>query len=254
MGHRGGVASGSSAPPARSSTGGQPRPPVLDPVPVADPVEEVPPVPPVLRSVGELDAVVGQHGVDPLRHLLREADEEADGDRPPLALVELGVGQLPRPVDGDEEVELALLSADLGEVEVEVPELDRSRSRVALEPLLRRGLPLQLREPADPVALEAAVERGAREVGDRRLQRVEAVVQGEERVAAEGDDSGFLLRGEHGRARSLRSHRCVLDRLAPSPLGDGLPVNPMLLGQGTHSLLAALDGSADGLRRAGAAV
>ena len=56
------------------------------------------------------------------------------------------------------------------------------------------------------------MERGAREVGDRRLERVEAVVEGEERVAAEGDDGRLLLGREDRRARRLRPHRGVLDR------------------------------------------
>ena len=119
---------------------------------------------------------------------------------------------------------------------------------VPLELLLRLSLPLQLREPADPIALEAPVERGAREVGDRRPERVETVVKGEQRVLTEGHDGRFLLDREHGGAGALRPHRRVVDRRSAPPLRDDLTVDPMALSEGGYGLLAPLDGPADGLR------
>lgn len=59
---------------------------------------------------------------------------------------------------------------------------------------------------------------------------------------------------EHRRARRLRPHQGVLDRPTLTPLGDGLAVDAVSLGEGGYGLLAALDGAADGVRGAGAAV
>jgi hypothetical protein len=61
-------------------------------------------------------------------------------------------GVLRRPVHGHEEVQLAFLGADLGDVDVEVAE------RTALEGLLRGLIALDLGQSADAVALEATVQ------------------------------------------------------------------------------------------------
>ena len=51
-----------------------------------------------------------------------------------------------------------------------------------------RTLAVEIGQPADTVALEAAVQSGAGELRDRRLQGIEAIVERQERVAPEGDD------------------------------------------------------------------
>jgi len=43
------------------------------------------------------------------------------------------------------------------------------------------------------VALQAAVQGRARQVRDRRLKRVEAIIERQQCVLAEGDDDRFLL-------------------------------------------------------------
>ncbi len=48
-------------------------------------------------------------------------------------------------------------------------------------------------QSADAVALQATVQRRAGQVRDRRLERVEAIVEGQERVAAKGDDDRLVL-------------------------------------------------------------
>lgn len=50
-------------------------------------------------------------------------------------------------------------------------------------------------------------QRGPGEVRDRRLQTIEAVVERQQRVLAEGDDDRLLLDCEHGEARLLGAHR-----------------------------------------------
>ena len=66
--------------------------------------------------------------------------------------MQLDEGELGGAVDGDEQVELAFFGPHLGDVDVEVAD------RVALELLLRRLVALDLRQPADAVALQAAMQ------------------------------------------------------------------------------------------------
>ena len=85
-------------------------------------------------------------------------------------------GELGGAVDGHEQVELAFGGLHLGDVDVEVAD------RVALELLLGRLVAFDLRQAADAVALQAAMQGRARQVRDRRLQGIEAVVQRQQRV------------------------------------------------------------------------
>jgi hypothetical protein len=104
------------------------------------------------RFFGKLDAVVRQDGVDLIGNggdELVEKLSRRDGGRLRL---QPGEGVLRGPVHGHEEVELALLGADLGDVDVEVAE------RVALEGLLGGLVAKGLGQPADAVPLEAAVQ------------------------------------------------------------------------------------------------
>jgi hypothetical protein len=64
----------------------------------------------------------------------------------------LDEGELRGAVDSDEHVQLALLGPDLGNVDVEVAD------RVALEFPLRRFVALDIREPADAMALQTAMQ------------------------------------------------------------------------------------------------
>ena len=124
----------------------------------------------VLREVGELDAVVGEHRVDEVGHGVDQGVEEGCCRLGVGAFDELHEGELRGPVDGNEEVELAFGGSHFGDVDVEVAD------RVALEGLLRRLVALDLRQPADAVAQEAAVQGRAGEPWDGRLQGVETVI------------------------------------------------------------------------------
>jgi hypothetical protein len=55
--------------------------------------------------------------------------------------------------------------------------------RIALELALVGLIAFDLRQAADAVALKAAVQRRARQVRDRGLERIKAVVERQERVA-----------------------------------------------------------------------
>ena len=87
---------------------------------------------------------------------------------------------------------------------------------------------------------------------DRRPQRVEAVIERQQRVAPEGDDDRFLLDGEDRRSWLPRSGRQVGGRGPSLPLRDGLLVDPIALGQRPQALLTMPYRSTDRLCRRGA--
>ncbi|ESY52262.1 hypothetical protein X744_29585 [Mesorhizobium sp. LNJC372A00] len=69
---------------------------------------------------GELDAVVGKHGVDFVGHGRDQPEQELFRDGDGGLLVQLDEGELRGAVDSDEHVQFALLGPDLGNVDVEV--------------------------------------------------------------------------------------------------------------------------------------
>src|ERR1700730_12550164 len=89
---------------------------------------------------------------------------------------------------------------------------------------------------------------------DRRLQGIEAIVERQERMAAEGDDDRLLLDRQHRGFRALRSGRQIGDRAALLPLGDGLRIDAVALGQRPQARLTMLYRSTDRLCRRGAAM
>ena len=75
--------------------------------------------PAVAGRVGEVSAVIGEHGVNPVGHRRHEVAKEVARDTPCCLPVQLHKGERARAVDGYEEVELALLGPDLGDVDME---------------------------------------------------------------------------------------------------------------------------------------
>ena len=69
-----------------------------------------------------MSAVVGEHGVDLVGHGRDQVAKEVTRDTPCCLFVQLDKGELGRAVNGYEEVELALLGSDLGNVDVEEAE------------------------------------------------------------------------------------------------------------------------------------
>ena len=53
---------------------------------------------------------------------------------------------------------------------------------------------------------ELALQLGSRQMRDRRLQAVEAVVKWQQGVPAEGENDRLIFNGEHGEARVLGTH------------------------------------------------
>ena len=133
-------------------------------------------------GIGEVGAVVGEHGVDFVGHCLDEGPQEVGGGARGGFYMQFGEGELGGPVDRDEQVEPAFGGLDLGDVDMEIA------NWIALELPLARRVALDIGQPGDAVALQTAMQRGSRQVRDRRLQRVETVIERQQRVPTERDD------------------------------------------------------------------
>lgn len=106
----------------------------------------------VFRQVGELDAVVGEHGMDTIRNGLDKGSEERSGGSHVCPFDELDHSELRSPVDSNEQVELAFGSSNLGQVDVE------EADRIGVE-LLPLGLvAFHVRQTADAMTLQTAMK------------------------------------------------------------------------------------------------
>src|ERR1700683_2479194 len=114
-----------------------------------------------------------------------QATQEISGGPPRDFLMQFDEGELRRPVDGDDEVELALSGSDLGEVDMEIAD------RVGLELTLGRSLAFDTRPPGDLVALQTPVKGRARQMRDRGLQGINAVVERQQSMPSECNDDGL---------------------------------------------------------------
>ena len=202
--------------------------------------------PPALNHA--LDAVVGQHGVDRVGDGLDQVAQELGCFHLACAFHEAGECELAGAVDAHEQPQLALCRADFGDVDVEVTDW------VGFEPLLVRLVALGFGQTGDAVALQATVQAGPGQRRDSGLEGIQAVVERQQRVPAEGDDGRFLLGGEHGRAGLLGSHCRVGRSLAPAPFLDGGWADAVGLRQRPYAFLAPLYRTTHCLSRCGAAV
>src|SRR5208283_4055617 len=161
---------------------------------------------------------------------------------------ELHESEFARAINGDIEIKLTLGGLHLGNIDVEVAD------RIGLELLLVGPVALHLWQPRNAMTLQAAVQRRAGQVRDCRLQGIEAIIEGEQRMVSEGDDDRFFLDRQHRRLRILRPGRQIGNRAPLLPLCDGLLVDPIAFGEPPQALLTMLYRSTDRRCRRGAAV
>ena len=107
----------------------------------------------VAGLLGELNAIVGEDRVDPVRDGFQQILEELPG-RPPVSLFDqLSDREFVGTVGAHEQVELAFGDLNLGDIHVE------EADGVALEALTLWFVALDVRQAGDAVPLQAAVQR-----------------------------------------------------------------------------------------------
>jgi hypothetical protein len=97
------------------------------------------------------DRIVGKHGVDLVGDGFDQAEQEVARGRSLAVLVQLDKGELAGPVDRHEHVEIALLGAQLGHIDVKIAD------GVCAELAPFGFVAFELRQAADVMALQAAV-------------------------------------------------------------------------------------------------
>ena len=202
----------------------------------------------ILRQIGELDAVIGQHGVDPVGHGICQSVQKSYRGFGIGLLLEPGEGELRGSINRHEHVEFAVLGAQLSNVDVE------EANRVAFEPLFRFRLTLEVRQPRDAVAQQKPVQAGARQLRNASLQGIKAIIQRQQRVLAKGNARRFLLGRQNRRPWRLRTHRLVFDRCPMTPFADSLRIQPIPLGELRDRSLRSLYCRSHRVRRRGASV
>ena len=108
---------------------------------------------PVARLLGELDAIIGENGVDLIGQGFDHALQKLPGGLSVSRSNELGKRELVCPVDADEEVELAFSRLNLGNVEVEKPYW------IALEPVALGLVAFDIQQARDAMTLKAPMQR-----------------------------------------------------------------------------------------------
>src|SRR5271157_839062 len=107
----------------------------------------------VALSIDELNTVISEDGVNFIGDGIDQVSQELRRHQFPSLIVELSEGEFGCPVHGHEEIELPLFGSDLGNIDVEIAD------GVLFERLLGRLAAFDFRQPADAVALIAAMKR-----------------------------------------------------------------------------------------------
>lgn len=131
--------------------------PMLDAILVADAIEDMAEIMDISRAIGELDAVVRQHGMDCIGDSLNQIAQELGCGHLACLLVPFDIGKLRRSVDGNEEIELAVSGLNLGDIDVKIA------NRVGFECLLGGLVTFDIWQSGYAVALQAPVQRRARQ-------------------------------------------------------------------------------------------
>ena len=170
------------------------------------------------EAVGELFAVVGQHGAKDERRLGAQALQETGGGVCRFVRPNLEVDPAAGPVDGRDQITVFGLVGHPGQVfDVDVHEA----WLVILEGLGQRRFPLDLRQqvgqPGHAVTAQTPIQRRARQVRtDELAGHHQQVVQWQQQEFAQLDHHEFLHRVQ-GRGQPVRRVRAVVDRVPGSP-------------------------------------
>lgn len=210
---------------------------MFDPVGFADHVEAHGTRPGRIAITGlvrELDAVIGQNGMDPVRDDAQEMFEEFPGGLPISFPDELCDSEFACPVDSNEEVQLVFSSLDFGNIDV------KKADGIAFEALAFGLVSLDVRQPGYPVTLKAAMQGRTCQMRNAGLQGIKAVIQRQQRMPAKRHDHRFVRLGQNRGSRLFGTCLLILDSLALSPFCNCFRVDPELLAQRRERSLRSL--------------
>lgn len=222
--------------------------PMVDARLLADAVKDVEECVLIALPVRELNAVIGQHGVDLVGHGADQVTQDLCGYGLVGVCMPLGRGQLADTIDGDNQRALAFCRADLRDGDRAVAE------GIGLERFLRRRIACHVRQAADAMPLQAVMPRGSGQVRPRGWQGRQAIVQREQRMLAKSHDQRLFGRREDGGARLLRAHRRIVPMCPLLPRRHRFRIQGIPLRKPRDALLTLLDRSMYCLCRAGASV
>jgi hypothetical protein len=140
--------------------------------------------------IGELHAIVREDRVNLVRHDFDQIEEELLGGGTWCPFVQLDIGKLASPINGDKEMKLAFCGSHFGNIDMELA------NRIGLELLLWIFVAFHIWQPFDAVALKAAMQRRPRQVRECWLRAIEAVIQRQKRIAPESNDHSLFLGSE----------------------------------------------------------
>lgn len=117
--------------------------------------------PAITSGIREVGSIFGQHGVDLVRCDHCQGAEKVPGDPSCCLLNQLGKREFGCSVNGYEEIEPPLCGLYLGDIDME------KSDRIGLELLLRWFVAVDIRQAADAMALQAAMQGRPCQVRDR---------------------------------------------------------------------------------------
>ena len=143
--------------------------------------------PVISLPAGELDAVISQDMSERIRNGGNQVAQELGRDHFALPFMRFDTGKPCCAINGRQQAEPALFGADFGDVDVEIPD------RTFFELLFLRLAAFHIWRAADPVTLITAARGGARPMGDRGPQGIQAITQRQAGRLAKGRAHRFLL-------------------------------------------------------------
>src|SRR5262245_54513552 len=190
------------------------------------------------KAIGELTAIVGEDGMNPMWKVREEAFEESGGGFGIPPGMDLQVDVAGRPIEGDKSVALAsfqsrqVLEIDVNEADCRLFE-DADRRFAGCGPLVQ------------PMPLETAVGSAAGDLGiDAAPHHLADVIERQLQLRSQLAAERFLQRRELG-GQPRRRVRSVGDCRSTPPTIDRRLAHPQLNGKLCDRLLAALDVSPD---------
>ena len=98
--------------------------------------------------------------------------------------------------------------------------------RIAFEFLSFRRVALYLWQPGYAMPLQTAMQRRTRQMWDRWLQSLKAVIQRQQRMTPESCDHRFLISAQNCGPGFSRTSLAIFQSLALAPLGNRFDIDP----------------------------